>query len=673
MADQKLRVEILGSAKGLTRSLNTASSKLRSFGSQVSAIGSTLSTRLTLPLGLAAAGAIKFASDTEESLNKVRVAFKDSSKSVEDFANTSLEKFGIAKSSALDMASLFGDMATSMGINTKEAAGLSTSLVGLAGDLASFKNVNIEEVQTALAGVFTGETESLKRMGIVMTEANLQIFAMEKGLKKKVKEMTQAEKVALRYEYIMSKTGNAQGDFARTSDGAANQMRIFQESLKEVAAEFGAVILPLFTDLLESVNDMLKGFKALPLETKKMIVGIAAAIAALGPVLSIIGSIGTALGLLLSPIGLIIAGLVGIAYVIYDNWDSIGPVIVDIINYFIELYNKSEDFRYNLSRIGYGFKSMFSVAGNTIKALWTIIKALAKNTMDQFSAIGTMISGVFSLDKKEIAKGFVDFAKASKAQLDTAFEAAKEAAVKSSVEIAKNVTGAYKEAYLAEPISKVTLKDINQTLEGLIPFADMFKTKVEAPIVSTVDTIIPKLDTKKEKVVEITEEAKIVGNAIQGAFTDVGNTLVQSLGLGESALGSFTATLISSTMDAIGANLASSVAASISAGTAGAMAAGPLAPIVLPALIAGAVAAVKGAFTKVPAFAQGGIVSAPTLAMVGDNFGASQGNPEVIAPLNKLEGMMRTNKVDVGGEFRVQGQDLVMALQRANRERGRII
>ena len=86
-------------------------------------------------------------------------------------------------------------------------------------------NINIEEVTTALSGVFTGETESLKRLGIVMTEVNLKQFAMEQGIKKNIKEMTQAEKVALRFQYVLSVTGNAQGDFARTGGGAANQMR----------------------------------------------------------------------------------------------------------------------------------------------------------------------------------------------------------------------------------------------------------------------------------------------------------------------------------------------------------------------------------------------------------------------------------------------------------------
>ena len=143
MADQKLRIDILGNAKGLNNSLKSASKSLKSFGQQTSQLGKNLALRVTAPLALAGGAAIKFATDTEESLNKVRVAFGNSSGEVEDFAKTSLESFGIARGTALDMTALFGDMATGMGVNTSEAAGLSTSLVGLAGDLSSFKNINI--------------------------------------------------------------------------------------------------------------------------------------------------------------------------------------------------------------------------------------------------------------------------------------------------------------------------------------------------------------------------------------------------------------------------------------------------------------------------------------------------------------------------------------------------
>lgn len=271
--------------------MQNVSRKMQTLGTKMNEMGKSLSLYVTGPLLAGGAAAIKFASDYEESLNKVNVAFGPASESVKAFAKTSLQSFGIAEGSALDAAAMYGDMATSMGLPQNAAAKMSTSLVGLAGDLASFKNIGIDQANTALAGIFTGETESLKKLGIVMTEANLQSFALSKGIKTQVKDMDQASKVNLRYAYIMANTTNAQGDFVRTGGGAANQMRVFQESLKQLAQQFGAVILPAFTKLITFVNGLIKGFGNLSPATKTLIVGVAGVAAAIGPLMVGLGNL----------------------------------------------------------------------------------------------------------------------------------------------------------------------------------------------------------------------------------------------------------------------------------------------------------------------------------------------------------------------------------------------
>ena len=284
--------------------------KLKNVGEKMSKIGKSMTTYLTLPLAAIAGASIKMASDFTESLNKVDVAFKSSSKEVRKFAETTLETFGIAEGTALDMAALFGDMATSMGVPTNKAADLSTAMVGLAGDLSSFKNINIKEVTTALNGVFTGETESLKRLGIVMTQTNLKQFALSQGMSDNIEVMTQAQKVQLRYAYILEKTKNAQGDFARTSDGSANQMRIFSESVKELSVAFGEILLPYFTKAITYVNGVVKGFVNLSPATKKIIVVVAGLVTVMGPLLiglgflmtTIIPALVTGFGLLSSAV-----------------------------------------------------------------------------------------------------------------------------------------------------------------------------------------------------------------------------------------------------------------------------------------------------------------------------------------------------------------------------------
>ena len=285
-----LKVILTGDSSQLDKSLKTAQKRLEGFSKSAKSIGTKMSIGLTAPIVAAGGAAIKLASDFQESLNKVDVAFKDTSSQVKSFAKTALNSFGIAEGTALDMAALFGDMSTSMGLTTGEAAKMSTALVGLAGDLSSFKNMNIEEVTTALNGVFTGETESLKRLGVVMTETNLQQFALSQGIQKNIKDFSQAEKTLLRYEYVMAVTSNAHGDFARTGGGAANQMRVFQESLKDLGVQFGDVMLPIFTDVVKSLNELIKGFKELSFEQKQTILKIAGITAIIGPALVALGS-----------------------------------------------------------------------------------------------------------------------------------------------------------------------------------------------------------------------------------------------------------------------------------------------------------------------------------------------------------------------------------------------
>jgi len=319
-------------------------------GQKFQAVGRSMTAYVTLPILAAGAAAAKFASDYNESLNKVDVSFKASSAEVKSFAKTTLETAGIAEGTALDMASAYGDMGTSMGLTTGQAAKMSTSLVGLAGDLASFKNISIDVANTAISAIFTGETESLKKLGIVMTEVNLKYFAVNSGIKKNYEQMSQAEKVQLRYNYILSVTKNAQGDFIRTQGGAANQSRIFTESLKQVGAQLGAVILPLVTAVLTKVNSWIKEFSKLSEGTKTTIVVIAGLAAAIGPLLLVIGAVMSAVPMMTLAFAALSANIVPIvaglglllgAVIILKNAFATTAKASDDLNEAIAAGNKS--------------------------------------------------------------------------------------------------------------------------------------------------------------------------------------------------------------------------------------------------------------------------------------------------------------------------------------------
>lgn len=273
----------------------SAGEKISAFGDKVSDLGSKLKW-ISAGATAVMTGMFNAASDLNENLNKTQVVFDDLSGSIEAWSKTTLQSYGIAQSSSLEMISLFGDMATSMGLTTEQAAEMGKELVGRAGDLASFKNVSLDVAQTGLTAIFTGETESLKKFGIVMTEANLNAYALAEGFSKQYKEMDQAEKVLLRYQYVMDMTKNSAGDFANTSDGAANSVRVAQESLKEAAATLGQEVIPLVLPLIQDVTTLIQGINAMDEGTKKLIVDGLAIAAVASPILSIGGKLITGIG-----------------------------------------------------------------------------------------------------------------------------------------------------------------------------------------------------------------------------------------------------------------------------------------------------------------------------------------------------------------------------------------
>lgn len=261
---------------------------------RLSTAGNALTTGLTVPLAAAGVASVNFSSDMQKAINKVEVAFGGAADSVKEWSSTTLNSIGLAQGTALDMAALFGDMATSMGYSQDAAAQMSMALVNLAADLASFKNIGIDQASTALKSIFTGETESLKELGVVMTQANLEAYALAEGYTTAYTAMDQAQQVAVRYQYVLANTQNAQGDFARTSDSTANQLRIFRESLKEAAATAGDELLPIITPIIGKLNELIQTFGDLDEGTQKAVVQTGLFLAALGPMLKVTGGITTA-------------------------------------------------------------------------------------------------------------------------------------------------------------------------------------------------------------------------------------------------------------------------------------------------------------------------------------------------------------------------------------------
>lgn len=201
--------------------------------------------------------AISLASDLQEVQNVVDVAFGSMAGEVEDFSKSALKQFGLSELAAKRMASTFMAMGKGLGIDGTTGKEMALTLTGLAGDMASFFNVEESVAQTALNSIYTGETETLKKFGVVMTEANLQAFALTQGITKSYSAMSQAEKVALRYQYVLSQTALAQGDFARTSGSWANQVRLMKEQWSQLLGIMGSGLVQVLTPVVKALNSML--------------------------------------------------------------------------------------------------------------------------------------------------------------------------------------------------------------------------------------------------------------------------------------------------------------------------------------------------------------------------------------------------------------------------------
>lgn len=200
---------------------------------------------------------IGLASDLVETQNVVDVTFEDSADTINKWAQEALNAYGITETKAKQYSSTLGAMMKSMGIADDQVLQMSMDMAGLAADMASFYNLDHDTAFEKIRSGISGETEPLKALGINMSVANLNAFALEKGMNKAFDKMSQAEQATLRYQYLLEATKDAQGDFARTGDSFSNEMRKLQTNLDRIKTEFGKGLLGVVTPAISLLNNVL--------------------------------------------------------------------------------------------------------------------------------------------------------------------------------------------------------------------------------------------------------------------------------------------------------------------------------------------------------------------------------------------------------------------------------
>lgn len=266
---EELRVVIRAETGDLRRQLNQLTNQLNQTNNNVNR--STRSMRssfsgLVKKIGLAYLGkqlldfgksCVQLGSDLQEVQNVVDTVFSSMTDKVDEFAKSAAQSFGLNETTAKKYVGLYGAMAEQFGFTEEQAYNMSTALTGLAGDVASFYNITSDEAYTKLKSVFSGETETLKDIGIVMTQAALDQYALANGYSRTTSEMTEQEKVALRYKFVMEQLTNAQGDFVRTTDNWANQVRILQLQFESLKATIGQGLILALTPAIKALNILL--------------------------------------------------------------------------------------------------------------------------------------------------------------------------------------------------------------------------------------------------------------------------------------------------------------------------------------------------------------------------------------------------------------------------------
>ena len=269
-------VKFISDVLGATKGIKKVGDDLGTLGKQVdSGFGQKFKSVMpsfkqfavagTAAFAAASAGAykaIQAASDLSESQSKVGIVFGDSAKQVEDFAKTSATSLGITKQAALEATGTYGNLFQAFGVGQGEAATMSTTLVGLAADLASFNNTTVDDAILALRSGLSGETEPLKKYGIAINDVRLKEEARNMGLYSGTGALSVTAKTQAAYALILKDSTLAQGDFERTSGGLANQQRILKAQLSDVGAQIGTVMIPAFLGAVSFINDsMLPAFR----------------------------------------------------------------------------------------------------------------------------------------------------------------------------------------------------------------------------------------------------------------------------------------------------------------------------------------------------------------------------------------------------------------------------
>ena len=257
-----LTVNVVGRTKNVEKAFKRVSkgsalmSDRLTKATRMAGIGFTALAGVAIGAAAALKPMIDKAASMEESLSKNNVVFGESAAAVEAFAATSLHAFGVTERAALEATGVIGTLGSALGMTEADSASMATTLVGLAGDMSSFNDASVEETLTAIQAGLRGESEPLRRFGVLLDAATLKAKALEKGIITSTKDaLTPQTKALAAYELILEQTSIQMGDFTRTADSATNQSKLLAGEWDKIQTEIGTALLPAFTSIVTHLNE----------------------------------------------------------------------------------------------------------------------------------------------------------------------------------------------------------------------------------------------------------------------------------------------------------------------------------------------------------------------------------------------------------------------------------
>ena len=610
MAEKNLSVKLSLNDRQFQSNLRKSTRKLKQFGDGMASIGMSITRNFTAPLLGLGSVAVKLASDFEETQSKFNTVFRDIRDDANETADNLEKNFGLSSQAALQLLGDTGDLLTGFGFTQEEALKLSNQVNELAVDLASFTNFSggAAGASAALTKALLGERESIKSLGIAITEADLKTFAAEQGLV--FKELDRVAKATLTYNLALKQSQNAVGDFERTSESFANQFRQLKADLSNVGVEIGQELLPLAKDLVGALSDLAKFTSQFSNEQKKGALKTAGLTSAFGIILVVVGKMITSFSKLRK---FFLFKLLPALKFVFDAFKLLTP--------------------------------QGRVIGAALAAA-TFLTANYDKVVGVFNRVKDAIVGV-----KEESKG-LDFSN-------------------QNITPDTSIIGDMRSGKAINPVTGKPFFNPKPTPQPTATRASFstFKQIDSLPIkliTQNFDELRDKVELAKVEMVDlgdvITQTEVLAGN-IKGAFMSFGQTLQGVFAQALQSSDGFFSAIVDGAKKAFQALVAQLIAMIAIRGILTALGFGSLDL---------AASAGASSVLSLIGLADGGLATGPTVAMVGEGRGTTMSNPEVIAPLDKLKSMIGESgggNVQVFGT--IKGADILLSSDRAKNNRNR--